>query len=68
MWNKLVITYEGTKDIKESRMDTLIHEYENFKLLEGETIIDMETMFTRVIDELSQLGKVYTTNEKNRRI
>ena len=46
MWKKLVITYEGTTDIKDSRMDTLIHEYENFKLQEGENIIDMETRFT----------------------
>ncbi|XP_074374646.1 uncharacterized protein LOC141715059 [Apium graveolens] len=53
MWNKLVITYEGTLDIKDSRMDTLIQEYENFKLLEGETIIDMEMKFTRIIDELA---------------
>ena len=68
MWNKLVISYEGTKDIKESRMDTLIQEYENFKLLESETIIDMETRFTRIIDELAQLGKAYSTNEKNRRV
>ena len=68
MWNKLVVTYEGTTDIKDSRMDTLIQEYENFKLQEGENIIDMETRFTRIIDELSQLGKNYTQNEKNRRV
>ena len=68
MWNKLVITYEGTTDIKDSRMDTLIQEYENFKLQEGENIIDMETRFTRIVDELSQLGKSYTRNEKNRRV
>jgi len=68
MWNKLVVTYEGTTDIKDSRMETLIQEYENFKLQEGENIIDMETRFTRIIDELSQLGKNYTQNEKNRRV
>ncbi|KAL8135018.1 hypothetical protein AgCh_009883 [Apium graveolens] len=28
----------------------------------------METRFTRIIDELSQLGKNYTQNEKNRRV
>nr|XP_017228692.1 PREDICTED: spindle pole body component 110-like [Daucus carota subsp. sativus] len=67
MWNKLVVTYEGTTDIKDSRMDTLIMEYENFKLQEGENIIDMETRFTRIVDELAQLGKNYTQNEKNRR-
>ncbi|XP_063941233.1 uncharacterized protein LOC135149438 [Daucus carota subsp. sativus] len=68
MWNKLVVTYEGTTDIKDSQMDTLIQEYENFKLQDGENIIDMETRFTRIIDELSQLGKIYTQNEKNRRV
>ncbi|KAL8120843.1 hypothetical protein AgCh_017861 [Apium graveolens] len=68
MWNKLVVTYEGTTDIKDSRMDILIQEYENFKLQEGENIIEMETRFTRIIDELSQLGKNYTQNEKNRRV
>ncbi|XP_063948083.1 uncharacterized protein LOC135152179 [Daucus carota subsp. sativus] len=67
MWNKLVVTYECTTDIKDSRMDTLIQEYENFKLQDGENIIDMETRFTRIIDELSQLGKNYTQNEKNHR-
>ncbi|XP_063945947.1 uncharacterized protein LOC135151428 [Daucus carota subsp. sativus] len=68
MWNKLVVTYEGTTDIKDSRMDTLIMEYENFKLQEGENIIDMETRFTRIVDELAQLGKNYTQNEKNQRV
>lgn len=68
MLNKIVVTYEGTSDIKDSRMETLIQEYENFKLQEGETIIDMETRFTRIIDELTQLGKNYTRNEKNRRV
>ncbi|KAL8099302.1 hypothetical protein AgCh_031826 [Apium graveolens] len=57
MWNKLVITYEGTMDIKDSRKDTLIQEYEKFKLLEDETIIDMKTRFTRIIDEHEQLRK-----------
>ncbi|XP_074355801.1 uncharacterized protein LOC141695455 [Apium graveolens] len=68
MWDKLVVTYEGTTYIKDSRMDTLIQEYENFKLQEGEIIINMETRFTHIVDELSQLGKSYTQNEKNRRV
>ena len=49
-------------------MDTLIQEYENFKLQDGENITDMETRFARIIDELSQLGNNYTQNEKNRRV
>lgn len=68
MWNKLMITYKETIDIKESRMDTLIHEYENFKPLKGETNINMEMRFTCIIDELHQLGISYTVNEKNYRI
>ena len=57
MWNKLVITYEGTLDIKDSRMDTLIHEYENFKLQEGENIIDMEL-------DLLELSMNYHNSER----
>lgn len=38
------------------------------KLTEGENIIDMEIRFTRIVNELEQLRKSYTTNEKNRRI
>lgn len=68
IWEKLILTYEGTSHIKETRKDSLIQEYENFKLEEGENIIDMETRFSRIIDELEHLGKAYTTNEKNRRI
>lgn len=64
----MILTYEGTSHIKETRKDSLIQEYENFKLEEGENIIDMETRFSRIIDELEHLGKAYTTNEKNRRI
>lgn len=31
-------------------MDTLIHDYENFKFLEGETIIDIKMRYTRSIN------------------
>ena len=60
MWNKLVVTYEGTTDIKDSRMDTLIQEYENFKLQDGENIIDMETRFTPVSYTHLTLPTIYS--------
>lgn len=64
----MIVTYEGTNHIKETKKDALIQEYEIFKLEDGEKIIDMETRFFRIIDELEQLGKTYSTNGKNRRI
>ena len=35
-------------------MGTLIQEYGNFKLQDGENIIDTKTRFIRIIDELPQ--------------
>lgn len=35
--------------------DTIVQEYKNFKLIEEENIIYMETRFTRIVDKLEQL-------------
>ncbi|KAL8105312.1 hypothetical protein AgCh_029195 [Apium graveolens] len=41
MWNKLVVTYEGTTDIKDSRMETLIQDYENIGIIHRRTYYHM---------------------------
>ncbi|KAL7222786.1 hypothetical protein ACSBR1_024478 [Camellia fascicularis] len=32
IWDKLEVTYEGTNQVKESRIDMLVHSYELFKM------------------------------------
>ncbi|GMI63408.1 hypothetical protein HRI_000010100 [Hibiscus trionum] len=32
VWDKLEVTYEGTNEVKETKIGLLNHEYENFKM------------------------------------
>ena len=38
MWDTLQVTHEGTRDVKRSRINTLTHEYELFRMNPIETI------------------------------
>ncbi|MQL74986.1 hypothetical protein Taro_007353 [Colocasia esculenta] len=38
MWEKLRITYEGTDKVKETRIDSLVTQYERFQMQLGESI------------------------------
>jgi hypothetical protein len=64
IWDKLEVTYEGTNQVKESKMSMLVHEYELFVMKKDENISQMSTRFTNIINCLKSLGKIYT-NEKN---
>ena len=57
MWDTLEETHEGTTDVKRARMNTLMHEYELFSMKKDETISDMQTRFTHVVNNLNALGK-----------
>lgn len=46
IWDKLEITYEGSLQVKESKIDRLVHQFETFKMQEHESIVDMMTCFT----------------------
>jgi len=41
MWDTLQVTHEGTTYVKRSRINTLTHEYELFRMNQNETIQDM---------------------------
>jgi len=60
MWDKLEVTYEGTNQVKESKISRLVHEYELFCMKSEESISDMFTRFTNIINSLKALGKCYT--------
>ncbi|GAV91098.1 UBN2 domain-containing protein, partial [Cephalotus follicularis] len=51
----LEITYEGTNQVKESKISMLVHEYELFMMYNDESISDMFTRFTTIIDSLKNL-------------
>ncbi|GAV74028.1 UBN2 domain-containing protein, partial [Cephalotus follicularis] len=64
----LEITYEGTNQVKESKISMLVHEYEIFIMYDNESISDMFTRFTTIINSLKNLGKSYSNQELVRKV
>ncbi|PKA66215.1 hypothetical protein AXF42_Ash006912 [Apostasia shenzhenica] len=68
IWSKLEVTYEGTNQVKESKINMLIYDYELFEMNPEESIKDMFTRFTNITNELISLGKIFTNEELVRKI
>ncbi|VFQ83813.1 unnamed protein product [Cuscuta campestris] len=68
MWNKLMITYEGTPQVRESKIDLLTHEYELFAMKENKLVEDMFGRFSNIVNDLDMLGKTLTDKELVRKI
>ena len=57
IWDCLKTSHEGTKKVKESKIDMLTSRYGNFKMKEEETIHEMFTKLSSITTELRSLGK-----------
>ncbi|VFR01646.1 unnamed protein product [Cuscuta campestris] len=68
MWDKLEVTYEGTDQVREAKIDFLTQEYEMFRMKEGEKINDMFDRFSKIINDLHALKKTYTNKDLVRKI
>ena len=68
IWDKLEVTHEGTNQVKESRINMLVHDYEMFNMEVDESIPSMFTRFTNIINSLKSLEKSYTNGEMVRKI
>ena len=68
IWCTLEVVHEGTSQVKESKINMLVHKYELFQMKHDESITQMYTRFTDIINDLSSLGKEYTTSEMVRKI
>ena len=63
MWDTLQVTHEGTTDVKRSRINTLTHEYELFRMNANENIQDMQKRFTHIVNHLASLGKNFQNED-----
>ena len=68
IWDKVEVTYEWTNLLKESKISMLVHEYKLFKMKNDESISEMFTRFTNIINGLKSLGKPYTNPKNVRKI
>nr|XP_012567269.1 uncharacterized protein LOC105851214 [Cicer arietinum] len=56
-------THEGTTNVKRARVNTLMYEYELFSMKKDESISDLQTRFTHIVNNLHALGK-HVENEQ----
>ncbi|XP_059627686.1 uncharacterized protein LOC132270528 [Cornus florida] len=68
IWDKLQVTYKGTSQVKESKIDILMHQYELFRMNENKSISAMFVRFTDIINGLKHLGRTMTNSDLARKI
>jgi len=56
IWSHLVVTHDGTSQVKRAKIDLLCSQYENFFKNENESIYNMITKFTKITNGLTSLG------------
>jgi len=66
--DRLCINYERNKEVKQSRLNILLHDYELFRMKPSESISDMYTMFTQIVTSLHALGRELSNYEKVNKI
>ncbi|XP_070047503.1 uncharacterized protein [Nicotiana tomentosiformis] len=68
IWEALQTAHEGTTQVKQSKIDMLTTEYELFRMKDDESIQDIHTRFTSIINELHSLGEIILRNKLVRKI
>ena len=64
IWNKLEVIYEGTNQIKESKISRYTRQYELFQMEQNESVYSMYTRFTDIVSTLGALGKTFSNSKK----
>ena len=68
VWNNLLITHEGTSQVNRSKVNLLHSQYENFYMLDNESIDEMLSRFTKITNGLSSLGDEINNDQKVRKV
>jgi len=68
IWSHLVVTHEGTLQIKRAKIDLFYSQYDNFFMNENESIDDMITKFTKITNGLASIGDEIDNDQKVRKV
>ncbi|XP_070040932.1 uncharacterized protein [Nicotiana tomentosiformis] len=63
IWEALQTAHEETTQVKQSKIDMLTTKYELFRMKDDESIQDMHTRFTPIINKLHSLGEIIPRNK-----
>ncbi|KAK2988049.1 hypothetical protein RJ640_001990 [Escallonia rubra] len=64
----LEVTHKGTNQANETKINMLVQQYEAFKMKKNESINEMYSRFTLIINRLKLLGTVYHEKEMGRKV
>ena len=68
IWKTLQTAHEGTTQVMKSKIDNLNKQYEVFQMTEGETIQEIHTRFTAIINEIYSLGEIIPNGKAVRKL
>ncbi|WVY92733.1 hypothetical protein V8G54_031821 [Vigna mungo] len=68
MWEVLEVTHEGTNEVMRARKNSLIQEYELFRMKARETTYEVQKRFTDIVNHLMTLEKMFDKEEINIKI
>ncbi|PKU74438.1 hypothetical protein MA16_Dca003641 [Dendrobium catenatum] len=63
IWDKLIITYEGTSEVRDAYINRLVHDYELFRMSPSESNSDMYRRFMKRTNILHSLGRIYKNQD-----
>ena len=59
IWDKLKVTYEGTSQVKESKIAFFSNQYEMFKMQANESVTSWFDRYTTIVNQLNQLEELF---------
>lgn len=68
MWDTFETFHEGTKDVKQSKINTPTQQYELFHMEEDEAISSMQMRFTHVVNKLENPSKTILNQDCTNRV
>ena len=68
IWDRLEVTHKDINQVKESKINILIHKYELLKKEQNKSIIKIFIKFIDIINGLKSLEKSYTNSELVKKI
>lgn len=68
IWDTLELAFEGTSEVKRSKIDLLMSKYESFNMFKDEDINTCFGRFMTIVNDLKSLGKSFTDEDLVRKI
>ncbi|GJV22004.1 hypothetical protein Tco_1371024 [Tanacetum coccineum] len=62
IWQSLLITHQGNSQVKDNKIDLLVQQYEQFTILEEESIDSGFARFNTIITSLKALDEAFSSN------